>query len=589
MKVTFEFLKPDRLVRSLGEFANFVSAHIHERKRISIVLTLAVILGAWSSTKRFVNKTQPFFPPLMVEQILEYTAAKNFAQRGFIKDWFLVDYSSSPKDEDHPYLYTHQPSGPAVLLGALVRNGVSLYHSRLLFAAITVIGGLFLFFLILQITKMPEVALLATILYSWDYDGTIKYSDHFVHAFTGLNYFGSLAFFYFYLNRKSIWFLAGFIFCLSVGFATTFLSCIPVMVALMALHYLAFHKSIESRTLFRVALGTCIFWGALLFTRNCIVLGPDVAFKDFAFTLGNRIFAWPTKEQMLAFFNEYQIVLWGVGNLESKNLNNWLLDALVVPIRSYWIPLTLIPILYFGTQIDARHVGKRICQIFIIFACTYAWHVIFYAQGSNYFHPPFFRMFQIAVASSAFFLVGSYFRQLGELATIDPARLKSNIRLVAAILLVAVVGSIDTYKSDVRRHKKIRKEARRANYDIHILKPFQELAQIPSGVILTNIDALVVNFFAKDNLVFGGCDLKAITELNPLRCPSSFNSMNTKITAKPDFILISMDFVPGYQTCVADCQVELISRMKRKYGVFKEEPMRWIMFKVTDEHSLSSL
>ncbi|MGE4132100.1 MAG: hypothetical protein AB7F86_10720 [Bdellovibrionales bacterium] len=564
-------------LRSLSDWITETTAIRH---RIVWAIFGLYTCGVIGVHLHFLYHSQPFLPSIIVEQILEENGARNFVERGFWKNGFLVDYSSSPNDEDHPYLYTHMPSGPTVLLGALKKMGASILVSRTIYAMISVAGLIFLFSLIYQISGSLEIALLAYVMATLSWEGNLKFSDHYVHSFGYLAYFGSLYFFFKYLNgsqhKKYLW---AYIAVLSLSFLTSFLSCIPLVVALIGIHFLCFHGNKASKKLLKIGLSVCAFWAIILFGRNCLVFGPSVAFKDFLYTLSNRIIAWPAKDDLVEFFAANKIVLWGVGKLQSEHLNNWLQSAILDPMKDNKIVFILIGLFLLSVKYRPPGLIRSIGALAVIFLATYAWHVIFYAQGTNYMFPPTFRMFAIGAYSAAFVLLAVMFSYILKLAKKGDANFGSTGLLATGLLIVCTSILVPNYVSAVHKERKKLWSMIAKKYEPGELDTYSRLANLPPGTILTNIDALVVNFFTK-NLTFGGCTNDAIEQKDVRLCPSSFVGEFSKSNATPQFLFLDRLFVPGYQTCRDDCLTVLFDRVRSRYQVIDESPGRWILVKL---------
>jgi hypothetical protein len=81
-----------------------------------VVLYLALFLGPSSRAALW----SPYTPG--VDEIIQlYEGGRNFAQRGFAVHWFLPDLSTSSSALYQPHLYNHQPPGPQLAIGILIR------------------------------------------------------------------------------------------------------------------------------------------------------------------------------------------------------------------------------------------------------------------------------------------------------------------------------------------------------------------------------------------------------------------------------------------------------------------------------------
>lgn len=547
--------------------------------RLKTVYVLAVIyLGYLGKvTSIYVTSTQPFyFPGAVAEQILEYAAAKNYAQRGFWKDGLLADYATSSLDQDHPHLYTHQPSGPAILLGVLLKSGLSLMQARLVFAGISILGIVAFFFLILRITKVPEVAFLSMGLFSYNMQAWIEWSDHFVHAFGNLSYFGTLLFYLMFVERPSALGKLGFLICSIIGLVTSINTSIPTFATILLIHFILHRQNGLSKRLVKTLFATSLALGALLFIRNCLVLGFDVSCKDVVYTVANRALGWPSKESMASFFDAHRIVLWGVGKVDGIGMTGWLTSAIFAPLKEFETLFVLLIIVCWMLQPQSDSFFKRFPLIVIIFIGTYAWHVVFFAQGTIYLVPTIHRMFRMGVIILSLDLL---FRCLRGYVLL-PVRQPQHFRQMSFIGLLCLMVSVQFFhqyiKIEVNHTGRAvkRLERRMAPY-----RSFARLQALQKGTVFTNIDAVVTNFFT-DNVVFGGCDDKALRNLDANTCPSSFVSSESKKTAQVRYLFLTHSFIPGYSTCRGECYSDLVRYLRRNHPVIMEES-DWVVFEVT--------
>ena len=93
------------------------------------------------------------------EYILDFNAAINFKEFGFLKTWFILDYSNSPTISDHPYLYTHQLGFSSIIIAILLKLDYSITQIRMFFVLISFLGIYYLykisFELLFSISSVP--------------------------------------------------------------------------------------------------------------------------------------------------------------------------------------------------------------------------------------------------------------------------------------------------------------------------------------------------------------------------------------------------------------------------------------------------
>lgn len=548
-------------------------SRVYKARALIVLICTAAYLGFLNrEVANFISQTDPFLSyGSTQEQILELTAARNFVQYGFLTNFFLADYSSSPRATDHPYLYTHQPSFPAVALGVLLKAGLSVKQSRFFFCVLSNLGYILLFLLIWQILKVPELALLGLIVFGTTYDATLQWVDHFVHSFGGLTFFGTLFFYFRYLEKRSRLSWAGFVVCLTLGFATNYITSIPCFVTILVLHFFFHRQSLESRRLVLSTWACMLTAAAALFGRNVLVLGPIPAIKDFLFTISNRVTGWPDKEAMASFFESNRIVLWGVWKVSSGSLADWFWTAFWGPIKNLNVlPFVALAVfLGYANRHDRFVTLKRCALLLVCFIGAYAWHIIFFAQGAIYPFPNIHRMFGLAYIVIAGFLLIKAWSLLSIKSNYDKA--------VTAVVTLATIGFVDRIKSDLRTEWRVFNRIKQAEFAMPPLRTFQRLGQFNQNTVASNMDSNILAFFTS-SLVFGGCHKQSLADGTSKGCFSAFVDNKTREVAKPDIIVVSNLFVPGYVDCQEKCIEGQIQDLKKDHVLLLEEPGIWAVF-----------
>src|SRR5437870_9535905 len=88
----------------------------------------------------------PYFSPYATvdEQLAYYEAARNFNKYGFLNSMLLQDMSSSSRPEHHPFIYSHMPPGPEIVVALLMRLfGGNVVAIRLIFSGVLVMDAFF--------------------------------------------------------------------------------------------------------------------------------------------------------------------------------------------------------------------------------------------------------------------------------------------------------------------------------------------------------------------------------------------------------------------------------------------------------------
>jgi hypothetical protein len=120
--------------------------------------------------------------------------------------------------------------------------------------------------------------------------------------------------------------------------------------------------------------------------RNSLYFGFEIAFKDFAYTILNRIVGIPNRNDLIIFFKENAIVLWGVGIPNYSSFIIWGLSMFWLPLKSISIFLMAPLTLNYFYNFKLLNLQPLI-KLSIIFLGTFFWHLLFIAQGTIYIWP----------------------------------------------------------------------------------------------------------------------------------------------------------------------------------------------------------
>jgi hypothetical protein len=567
-------------------------------RRLSFFAAALVVALAGKIMYGFILANQPFyFYGSLPEQVLEYTAAKNFARSGFLKTYFLADYSSSPSAVDHPYIYTHMPSGPAVFLGFLFKLGARLLTARLVFAAISLLGCILFYLLVLEVTGAASTAALAIVLYSFNFSGFIEWSDHFTHSFYGPDFFGPLLFYFRFLRRQSKAELIGFVSFLALGLVTNYIAALPTVVSVVALHCFFNRESRYSQKLLALTFATIASVGAFHFLQNCLALGFKVAIRDVLYTLGNRIAGIPSKSSLTGLYIKNKIVLWGSDTIQGAALLEWLSSAFLTPLKQ---PAALVSFFLIGCgfffgfiRFNPSDRFRPIRLLGVIFLAPYSWYLLFVSHGSIYSLPFIHRFFAIGL-----FLSASYLIYLGAEDLLGGRRHRSSMpaaatsfdRLGPIWLASVTIAFVTTVASNIRQTCDVKLLYRYAkNWEAQSSPDFQTYKKISSllprdAVVTTNLDGAIADFFAPNVLVFGGCQSSALLSLKTNLCPSTFLDEETRRSAKPGYLWVSYHYLPGYSDCHDDaCLNALVGRLKKSYDVLGSVKNMWVLFDLSEK------
>ena len=254
----------------------------------------------------------PFWGPFTAvdEQLHCYQDGRNFAQYGFTSTALLPDRSTGSAAAQHPYLYNHQPPGPDLLMGLLIRLFGERYRLiRTVLATLFLLGTVtYLRFCRLLELRGYALASLAFLLVK---PRTVMHMiDHPAYSpFPLLAFLPVIALHHHHETRQTRW--------LGLAAATVFLGSNYVlygpltMVAMLWILGTAFRiLPIKPRELI-LLLGTMVMAVVLHLFQSLVVLGPPLFAQELWFTVSNRMFGEPTRDELKAFYDSLGFVLYG--------------------------------------------------------------------------------------------------------------------------------------------------------------------------------------------------------------------------------------------------------------------------------------
>ncbi len=233
------------------------------------------------------------------EFIAEYTAGTNFSLKGFNRLFFLSDYSTDFKKDGQPIFYTHNSVLVSVIHGLLIKIGLNILQSRIVFTLISLFGIVFLYLFISEIVSVTA-AVLVCIFLVVNFSGFLSLVDHNGYSFGFPLLFGYLLMRCGQSPKK--YFIVPIIFLIS---------------SLMSYMLLAFMLIIES-LFFILEKNKKIFFSVILFViggvfihiiQNMLALTPIVALQDIWLTIQNRFFGTIPRIELLDFYQKHNLVL----------------------------------------------------------------------------------------------------------------------------------------------------------------------------------------------------------------------------------------------------------------------------------------
>jgi len=434
------------------------------------------------------------------EQILNYIPGQNFVLHGFLSRGFLTDYSLDPSPEAPPIYYTHFPPLPNVIIGGLIAIGIdSLPEVRLLMNIIFVLGLLFVvLFFWRHLSPWHGIGVL--IFLGLNNRSVLAYSDHIIYAYWfGLTF---LAFWALTLRSKSDHFLwLGFTAILLISLIN-YVQLVVTLVALVGFWLIRMPNLTLKRTLTAGAVG--LGGVALHILQNLLVLGWDVGIRDLLYTIGNRTIGQPSRDALLEFALENDLVLWGVKELAPvASRFGWLWAE----YRYFLIPL-LISLAGLGLLAYLRRSPTTTYSLKLMGVLTVAstaWHIIFQAHGQAY---QLSLIPAVPVAIACGFFVGEIVPILSK--KFNTLRSKGwNQRAVLFPALLAVAGLVTLWQGATLGIVSLSSE--RSLYSPAAVEELEILRDFRGEGFWTNVTPHLVGYYT-ESWVVGQMPLAAVLE-----------------------------------------------------------------------------
>jgi len=550
---------------------------------LAYVLLSLFLLGVLFVAAIYIKNTQPLpilgFTP---ELILEYQAGLNFEKYGFLTHLFSVDYSSSPDSLDHPYIYSHQFDLPAVLIGVLLYCKIPLVFIRLFFVLVSLGGVVYLFKVIYLVTRDRFLALLLACLSCLYFNESFVYLEHSTHSFYSIIYFGGFYYLMKYINSEKNLYLYLYSGFLALGLLANTIAVTPLIIATAAYSFFFARRFILKILLCQGIL--VITFIALMLLRNSIVLGWQFTWQDFLYTLTNRIFSIPSREELSRLYQDNGVVLWGVQESRPGFFLYWLKSPFINMLNIFGL-ISFLPLAYFLYKSDRfkRQHTKTILQIVLILWGTYFWHFLFMSYGTNYI----FVFLDKATYLALIFLVYLSLRYLRRNWYFESKfffKKRTFSMLLAGFifgLFFFVAGNVadqfygNQFKTFLAQYKTIRLNQK---YSLVDLNKYTDKSKNQQVAMATNIDGMVAAFFFPGAIVKGGCDLDALNDKNSGKCLSTFNVKNKNPSHQ--FILYSTTLIPGHTSCDMKCMEEDLKYLKSRYKSISMDIPGFYLFEI---------
>jgi len=458
------------------------------------------------------------------EQLQYYQAGRNFAQYGFLTTALLPDLSSGSSPAQHPYVYNHQPPGPQLLIGGLIRLFGERYRLiRLVFAALFVLGvAVYLRFCDLIELSGVAYAPLAFLLVR---PRTIMHMlDHPAYSvFPLIAFLPIIAVHHHHEANHTRWLWLAVI-TVFIGSNYLLYGSLLMILSLWTLGGALRILPIRRRELI-LQLGCAALAVILHLLQTVVVMGPRLFAKELAFTVSNRMFGHPTRQELEAFYDALGLVLYGGHQfsgarfVDAVSATLWLrgygplaVAATVVLVVARQRGLRAMKAAATSDEMERATATLARLSVAIV-ASVLLPIVMFPAFSSDYGLRGMneFLLGILALASLAF-----TFKVIGVTGFADGTRRILRLLLLASVTWVGAAQLHGAQQIVVAAARWVRDPPTEAG--------FLWLARHLDGqVVMTNVDPTVVGFFTKQ-VAFGGCQDASLAgpTPDPSRCRVRF-------------------------------------------------------------------
>lgn len=528
------------------------------------------------------------------EQLLYYQTARNFNTYGFLNSLFLHDLSTSSNAAHHPFVYSHMPPGPDILVALLERGlGGSYLSIRLVFAAVFATGVVvYLRFAgrLLEGLGGPRVAFLpllflvpATLLHTVDHPA---FSPFLLLAFAPPLLIDRYA-------REG-----GAVRAIAAGtmvlIASMYLIYQHLIVLLLAWSLFVWAGVIRARRRHLVAMGLIAVAGvAAHAVQNLVYFGIDAFATAVWMTVSNRMFGVPDHEQLAAFYRTIDAVHHGRHDFNPVRVlgafhrtMNFAGRGLVILLGLLVVVTALIRHPWTATPFDpatltirihglndrlrefvplGRVLGAVMVALLVPIALTPAYSSDYGLQGINTYY---LALVAAGVLSLALRYAGSLFTFAG------PPSSRPFTLALAGVLALALVGVGAVRVADVV--KGLAREARIALRP-HPYASLVELERHIGGhVVMTNVYSVVAGFFARE-ASFGACEDTAFPvdgPVDPRACFTAYiRGYARGAEVRPTHYVLFRDLLTGFTVCRDRCLDMLYRRVLSRHEVVFENDL----------------
>jgi hypothetical protein len=517
------------------------------------------------------------------EQLNYYQTARNFVQYGFMNSGFLHDLSTSSNPAHHPYIYSHMPPGPEILVALLLKLfGERWGLIRLIFAVILFIGiAYFLRFVRLVLTEHGLTGAGYALLFISPLT-VLQMIDHPAYSpFPLLLFFPVMALQRYYATGRAVHYWLALTTVLVASVYAVTLNFILFCVAWILLWFLGLVRLEGRHVAAMMLVGAAGIVLHLL--QGMWFLGPAVFFEELRITFSNRILGFPSAEEVMGFYRAHDIVLHGTHHFNpGRNLTS-INNSLRFPGRLVFLLLGVVVVVWGLARVGRFDKTSRTLLVPVdnasaafrtsvsLFAKLGAWAVLaivipgllFPAYTGDYALPGLgeFLLAPLAVAVLAYAVreLLSEGRALWSLSA--PAEICVRgiaLFLVTAVFLGALIGLGTVQQTGV-------KNMAHSHLGANPIAVLAEIGPLLKGeVAMTNVYPTTVSFFTQE-AAFGGCEMAAFAPdggVDPSRCHTAWiKGYGRGERVKPTHAVLFRHLFTGFTRCLDDCLKMLEARL----------------------------
>ncbi len=468
------------------------------------------------------------------EFIVEYIQGKNFALKGFAHLYFLQDESTDLTKNSQPVFYTLNPPLPSLLQGLIIKIGLNIIQSRIIYIIISLTGLAFLYLFIADIASIPA-AVISSVLLIINFSGFLSLVDHNHYAL-------GFPLLFIYLWAYSIkspkkYFIIPIIFLIS-SWASYML--LPFMIILGFLFFI-FEKD---KKLFFSSAAAAMVGIFIHIIQNILALTPAIAWQDILLTAQNRLYGIPSRHELLKFYQDHNLTLWGTEKLLISSPINEYLHSASIPFRLFKTPLFVAIISAFVFYIKRQGNFYKSRRILIpIFLAFLIWHFSIVQTVGAY--PPIFHICLAIFLGVILSDLLSVFIQNFSLNKLSFKKISIKILILSAILLIS---------------SKYFTWAGKISNDENLSNLLKISAEYQGKTFFTNLIMPNAISFKTGNWTVGSCLPPGILNLDASYCYSKFTTLTGKQLI-PDYILLSS------RSFAFDCSEDCVLNLKKKLAV----------------------